>query len=94
VANLNDETLDYARQVQAALRDRRLRVELDDRQERLSRKKFDAITRKVPYFVVVGPRDAAAGHVSVRNRADQQTVEPMGDFVERVAAEVAERRRD
>jgi threonyl-tRNA synthetase len=94
VANLNDETLDYARQVQAALRDRRLRVELDDRQERLSRKKFDAITRKVPYFVVVGPRDAAAGNVSVRDRADQQTVEPMGDFVERVAAEVAERRRD
>jgi threonyl-tRNA synthetase len=93
VANLNDDTLDYARQVQAALRERRLRVELDDRQERLSRKKFDAIARKVPYFVVVGPRDAAAGNVSVRNRADEQTVEPLADFVERVATEVAERRR-
>jgi threonyl-tRNA synthetase len=93
VANLNDDTLDYARQVQAALRERRLRVELDDRQERLSRKKFDAIARKVPHFVVVGPRDAAAGNVSVRNRADEQTVEPLADFVERVATEVAERRR-
>jgi threonyl-tRNA synthetase len=94
VANLNDETLHYAREVHAALRNSRLRAELDDRQERLSRKKFDAIHRKVPYFVVVGPRDAAAGNVSVRNRADEQTVEPLAAFVERVATEVAERRRE
>jgi threonyl-tRNA synthetase len=93
VANLNDETLEYARQVQAALRARGLRADLDDRRERLNRKKFDAIARKVPYFVVVGPRDAAAGNVSVRNRADEQTVEPVEAFVKRVAAEAATRSR-
>jgi threonyl-tRNA synthetase len=93
VANLNDASLDYARRVVQALRDRGLRVELDDRNESVGRKKVSAIASKVPYFVVVGPRDEAAGKVSVRNRADEQTVEDLDAFAARVEAEVASKAR-
>jgi threonyl-tRNA synthetase len=44
-------------------------------------------------MAVVGGREAEAGTVQVRNRAGEQSTEPLEDFAQRVAAEIAERRR-
>jgi threonyl-tRNA synthetase len=67
-------------------------VEVDDRSERVRKKIAEAQARKVPYMLVVGGREAESGEVSVRNRAGEQTSEPLADFRTRLLAEIAERR--
>ena len=48
------------------LRGAGLRVELDDRSEKIGRKIREAELRKVPYMLVVGEREQSEGSVSVR----------------------------
>ncbi len=45
-----------------------LRVELDDRKEKVNLKIREAQLQKIPYMLVVGDREAQEGSVSVRNR--------------------------
>jgi threonyl-tRNA synthetase len=50
------------------LRAKGLRVQLDDRSEKMGYKIREAQVQKVPYMLVVGDKEAAAGNVSVRHR--------------------------
>ena len=93
VVPITDAQHEYARVIETRLRKAKLRVEVDDRPERMQRKIRDAQARKVPYMTIAGAREAEAQHVNVRDRAGNQTDEPLDDFVQRVALEVAERRR-
>ncbi|MSQ12240.1 MAG: threonine--tRNA ligase [Dehalococcoidia bacterium] len=61
----------YAEQVRATLHGAGLRVELDGRNERMQAKIRDAQLQKVPYMLVVGDREAAAGAVAVRLRSGE-----------------------
>ncbi|MDE2489373.1 MAG: threonine--tRNA ligase [Elusimicrobia bacterium] len=67
-----------------------LRVELDARSERIQHKIREATLEKVPYMVVLGPKDVAAGTLAVRRRDGKQIfgVRPE-DFVERLSEEAA-----
>ena len=67
---ISDKAMDYARKTQAALREAGFRVDVDVSAEKLGAKIREATLQKVPYQVVVGPRDEAAGTVSVRSRVD------------------------
>jgi threonyl-tRNA synthetase len=58
----------YARDVFGQLRDSGLRVELDDRNEKMGYKIREAQTQKVPYMLVMGDKEVQSGQVSVRNR--------------------------
>ncbi|HVD48347.1 MAG TPA: threonine--tRNA ligase [Candidatus Limnocylindria bacterium] len=93
VVPITDAQHEYARAIEARLRKAKLRVEVDDRPERMQRKIRDAQARKVPYMTIAGAREAEAQHVNVRDRAGNQTDEALDEFAERVALEVAERRR-
>jgi len=93
VVPITDAQHDYARVIAERLRKLKLRVEVDDRPERMQRKIRDAQARKVPYMTIAGAREAEAGRVNVRDRAGAQTDEGLDEFAERVALEVAERRR-
>ena len=93
VVPITDAQHEYARVIQARLREAKVRVEVDDRPERMQRKIRDAQARKVPYMTIAGAREAEAQHVNVRDRAGNQTDEALDDFAQRVAQEVAERRR-
>ena len=66
-----DRHLEYARQVADKLRAEGLRVEVDERGERMQAKIRDAQLQKVPYMLVVGDKEAAAGAVSVRKRSGE-----------------------
>jgi threonyl-tRNA synthetase len=92
VLPITDAHVPYARQVAEALRRCRVRVEVDDRSERVGKKIAEAQARKVPYMAVVGGREAEAGLVSVRSRAGEQRSEPLEEFRSRLLAEIAERR--
>ncbi|MCC6363705.1 MAG: threonine--tRNA ligase [Bryobacterales bacterium] len=82
VLPITDRTLEYARQVQARLKDAGLRAELDDRKEKVQLKIREAQLQKVPYMLVVGDREAANNTVSVRNRKHgDQGVKPLEQFL-------------
>lgn len=59
---------EYARQVASRLTEADLRVEIDDRNEKIGYKIRSAQTQKIPYMLVVGDKEVQSGTVSVRNR--------------------------
>jgi threonyl-tRNA synthetase len=69
VLPISDRHLAYARGVRDRLDAAGLRVELDERQEKIGYKIREAQLQKVPYMLVTGDREAAEGSVSVRSRA-------------------------
>jgi threonyl-tRNA synthetase len=93
VIPITDAEGEYARRVAARLREAKVRVEIDDRSERMQRKIRDAQARKVPYMAILGGREVESTHVNVRDRSGGQTDESLEEFTHRVAQEVAERRR-
>ena len=86
---ITDKQLDYARKVQGALRAAGFRVEIDLSAEKLGAKIRDAQLWKVPYMVVVGGRDEAAGTISVRSRsAGDLGASSLEDFISKLKAEI------
>ncbi len=68
VLPITDAVMDYAQQVVDTARARGLRVELDDRSEKLGYKIREGEAMKVPYLLVIGGREAENGTVSLRLR--------------------------
>jgi threonyl-tRNA synthetase len=93
VLPITDAHVPYATEVAARLRAARVRVNVDDRPERVNKKIALARAEKVPYMAVVGGREAEARTVQVRDRADEQSTEPLDEFVSRLTQEIGERRR-
>jgi threonyl-tRNA synthetase len=84
-----DRHLDYARQLRSRLAAAGLRVELDDRVEKIGYKIREAQLQKVPYMLVIGDREVAEGTVSVRSRsAGDLGARPAEDFVNAARREV------
>jgi len=69
VMPISDRHRDYAAGVRDRLAAAGLRVELDDRQEKIGYKIREAQLQKIPYMLVAGDREAAEGAVSVRSRS-------------------------
>jgi len=93
VIPITDEQHAYARTVSDRLQSLRLRVEVDDRSEKMQRKIRDGHGRKVPYMAIVGGREAESEHVNVRDRSNSEVDMSLESFASMVSAEVAERRR-
>jgi threonyl-tRNA synthetase len=92
VLPIADRHLDYARSVLASLKATGLRVELDERQEKIGYKIREAQLQKIPYMLVVGDREAAEGTVSVRTRAGgDQGASPVAAFIEAAQREIADK---
>ena len=60
----------YGRQVLEQLANAGLRVEIDDRNEKMGYKIREAQAKKVPFMLVVGDKEAQSGQISVRNRTE------------------------
>jgi len=60
---------EYAGTVAAELRASGIRVEVDERDEKLGKKIRDAQTQKIPYMVVVGEKERESGGVAPRERS-------------------------
>jgi len=69
VLPISDRHQEYAARVRDRIAAAGLRVELDDRQEKIGYKIREAQLQKVPYMLVTGDREAAEGTVSVRSRS-------------------------
>jgi threonyl-tRNA synthetase len=92
VLPIADRHLDYARDVQKRLRERGLRIEVDDRTESVGKKIRDAELRKVPYMLVVGDKEAEASAVALRrHREGDIGTMSIDELADRLSAEVADR---
>ena len=92
VLPIADRHLEYAQKVQKMLLEAGIRVELDDRSERLSAKIRDAQLMKIPYMLVVGDTEAEQETVAVRKRAGgAQEVVALTAFVAAVTQENKDR---
>ncbi|MBG9691326.1 threonine--tRNA ligase [Lysinibacillus sphaericus] len=70
-----DAHQDYAMQVVKALQHEQIRVQIDDRQEKLGKKIREAQLHKIPYIIVIGDRETANQNISVRRHGQQASVE-------------------
>jgi len=93
VIPISDRHLEYAGWVAAELKSAGLRVEVDERSERMQAKIRDAQLQKVPYMLVVGDKEEAAKAVAVRLRSGED-LGPVHieEFLLRAVDEVRERR--
>jgi threonyl-tRNA synthetase len=88
VLTLTERTEAYGRDVAARLAAAGFRVDLDDRNEKLGYKVRAAQLEKVPYMLVVGDKEAAAGTVAPRTRSGATLdAQPLAAFVERLRNE-------
>jgi threonyl-tRNA synthetase len=85
----------YAKKVEAELKAAGLRVEVDDRNEKMNGKIRDFANLKTPYILIFGDKEEIAGAVSVRTRAkgDQGSM-PLAEFIAKAKALVDSRSTD
>ncbi len=89
---ISEKHIDYAKKVQSQLQMAGLRVELDDRNEKMNAKIRDLTMQKIPYVLIMGDKEAAANAVSVRTRGkgDQGSI-PLDEFIEKAKRLVGEK---
>ena len=89
VVPVNARAYDYANATLQTLKDAGIRADIDLRDEKLGAKIRDAEMLKIPYMLVVGPRDAEAGTVSVRRKGEGDLgAMPLAGFLERIAGDI------
>jgi threonyl-tRNA synthetase len=92
VIPIADRHLESARKVADQLRAADLRVDIDDRGERMQAKIRDAQLQKVPYMLVVGDREADANAAAVRLRSGEDLkARPVEEIITRMSQEVSRR---
>jgi len=92
---ITDRQAPYAEQVRAALDTAGVRVTADLRNEKVNYKIREAQRAHVPYMLVTGDREMAAGTVAVRHRV-RGDLGAMGlaEFTDRIREEIAAQKRD
>lgn len=88
---ITDRNIPYVKKVADALEGEGIRVEVDDRSDRMGAKIRDAEKQKVPYMLVVGDREEEAETVAPRLRSGER-MKPLGvdDLLERMKKEIAD----
>jgi threonyl-tRNA synthetase len=69
--SIADRHLPYARQIAERLRSEGIRVEVDDRNDRMNAKIRDAQNQKIPYMLVVGDKEMENNQVALRLRSGE-----------------------
>ena len=92
ICPVSEKVIDYAKHVTDTLKRHNTRVHLDDRNEKLPAKIRDAQLQKIPYMLIVGPKEAEAGTVSVRHRSKGDLgPKPLGEFLAALQQEIDSR---
>ena len=90
VLNITDAQADCCREIAKALENQGLRVNLDLRNEKITYKIREHSLQKLPFIVVVGDKEKAAGAVAVRARGNKDLgVMSVNAFLERITQDIA-----
>jgi threonyl-tRNA synthetase len=90
VIPIADRHIEYSQSVASRMKEAGLRVEVDERSERMNAKIRDAQLQKIPYMLVVGDREMEADSVSVRLRSEEDLgAMQVASVIERIQGEVS-----
>ena len=85
----NEELMEYAHEICSALEEKNVRVELDDRGEKLGYRMREGQIQKVPYLLVIGFNEKENRTVSYRLHGEADTtVLGLDEFVEKIDSEI------
>jgi len=89
VIPISDDQSSYAVEVADRLKERKIRVSVDERREKMGYKIREAEQQKVPYMLIVGAREVEGGTVAVRRRGEGDLgVSSVAAFLDRISEEV------
>jgi threonyl-tRNA synthetase len=90
---ISDKFLPYAKEVFTQLKKAGIRVETDERSEKVGKKIRDAELNKVPYMLVIGEREMTERKLAIRKH-NQSNTEPqiIEEFINLLKEEIAERK--
>lgn len=90
---VSEKFADYGKNVYEALKKAGVRVELDDRNEKIGYLIREAqVVDRVPYMIIIGQKEVDENVISIRNRDTLETVSmPLDDFIKKITLEIAER---
>ena len=92
---ITDRQHEYAKELAQKMMDEDIRVEVDDRNEKIGYKIREAQMQKIPYMLVIGDKEIENGSVGVRSRKDGDVGQMNQDeFIEKVKHEVETFARD
>lgn len=89
VLNITDSQADYCREIAKTLENQGVRVALDLRNEKITYKIREFSLQKLPYILVVGDKEKAAGAVAVRARGNKDLgVLSLEEFAQRIRSDI------
>jgi threonyl-tRNA synthetase len=89
---ISDDQIEYAQKVKTELEKEKIRIEIDDSNEKVGYKIRQAQIEKVPYMLIVGSKEVTNETVAVRNRSEGDLGEyRIADFKERIMKEIEEK---
>ncbi|MBE7091595.1 MAG: threonine--tRNA ligase [Clostridiales bacterium] len=92
VMNLTDRTDEACKNLVQTLLEANLRVEYDNRNEKIGYKIREAQLEKIPYMIIIGDREAEEGKISVRSRKEGDLGTMTSDeFLSKILLEVAKK---
>jgi threonyl-tRNA synthetase len=92
VLPISDKYLPYAKEVEKKLKRAGIRVEVDDRNEKIGKKIRDTELYKVPYMLVVGEKEMTESQVSVRRQGKGDAgVKGVDEFMQEILREIEEK---
>ncbi|MCH5600928.1 His/Gly/Thr/Pro-type tRNA ligase C-terminal domain-containing protein [Niabella ginsengisoli] len=92
VLPISDKYLPYAKEVEKKLKRGGVRVEVDDRNEKIGKKIRDTELYKIPYMLVVGEKEMTDNKVAVRRQGKGDAgVTSVDDFLHSILKEIEEK---
>ncbi len=98
VISISEQTAKYAEEVYGALKERKIRVEVDSGDKTMQNKLREAITQKIPYMIILGEKEEGAKTITVRCRSegpDTKATQKFGvkleDFMTKLEEEIKNR---
>jgi len=89
VIPVSQHFFDYAQKVADELKKNEIRVELDERNEKIGYKIRDWETQKVPYMLILGEKEQSAGNISVRKHKEgDQGALGLNEFIDNIAIQI------
>jgi threonyl-tRNA synthetase len=85
---ISEKHLDYAKNIFKELREKGIRVEIDEKAETLGNKIRNAQNEKVPYMLIVGDKEIENNEISVRNRAGENSSMQLSKFIDIIKNEI------
>lgn len=88
---ISDKSIDYAKNIKSVLiKSESVRVEVNERDKTLQAKIRDATLQKIPYLLIVGPKEKKTRNVAVRTREGKDLgLMKLEEFLQKIQADIA-----